>query len=99
MILWRKWTLVGGLWGLVSLAAYIAVKSGSSLMGIPSLAIMVLALPTAIILATLLTILAPVFVPLASFMGAAFLLVPVALRAALGGLTGYLVGLYRRGKR
>jgi hypothetical protein len=95
MSLWRRWTLVGALWGLVSLLAFIAVKSSGSLIGIPKLIILVLALPTAIILATLLTFLAPIFVPLASLMGAAFLLIPVAIRAVFGGLTGYLVSLYR----
>jgi hypothetical protein len=99
MILWRRWTLVGALWGLVSLAAYMAVKNGSYAQGIPSIVILLLALPTAVIMATLLTLLAPVFVPLASLMGAAFLLVPVAVRAALGGLTGYLLSVYREGKK
>lgn len=95
MSLWRRWTLFGALWGIVSLAAFLAAESSGSLMGIPKLVILVLALPTAIILGTLLTLLAPIFVPLASFMGAAFLLVPVALRAAIGGFTGYLVSIYR----
>ena len=95
MSLWRRWTLVGALWGLISLLAFIAVKSSGSALGIPKLVVLVLALPTAIILVTLFTFLAPIFVPLASFMGATFLLIPVAIRAALGGLTGYLVSIYR----
>lgn len=94
MSLWGRWTLVGAIWGLVSLLAFIAVSGSGTASGIPKLIILALALPTAIILATLFTFLAPVFAPLASFMGAAVLLIPVAVRAALGGLTGYLVGLY-----
>lgn len=98
MSLWRRWTLIGGLWGMVSLAAFLMAKGGYIPAGFPGFVVFFLALPTAVILAALLTLLAPIFVPLAFLFGGFFLLIPVGIRAVLSSIAGYLIGRYRRKK-
>lgn len=99
MNLWRKWTLIGALWGIISLLAFLIAKSSGTVLGIPNIIILVIALPTAIILVTFYTFLAPIFAPIASLLGAFVLLIPVVVRAAFGGITGYLVMRYKKWKR
>ncbi len=98
MNLWRRWTLIGALWGIISIIAFLIAKSSGTVLGIPPVIILVLAFPTALILITFYTFIAPIFAPIASFLGAFVLLIPIAVRAALGGITGYLVTRYKKRK-
>lgn len=93
---WKKWTLIGTLWGIISLLAFLIAGSSGTVLGIPPIIILILALPTAIVILTFYTFLAPIFAPIASSLGAFVLLIPVGVRALLGGITGYLVSRYRR---
>jgi hypothetical protein len=99
MNLWQRWTLIGTLWGLVSLLAFLIAKSSGTVLGIPHIIILVIALPTAIVLVTFYTFFAPLFAPLVSLLGAFVLLIPIVVRAVLGGVTGYLFTRYRRAKK
>lgn len=99
MSLWRRWTLIGFLWGVVSLLAFLVAKSSGTVLGIPHIIILILALPTAIILVTFYTFFAPLFAPIVSLLGVFVLFVPVVVRAVLGGITGYFLARFRRGKK
>lgn len=99
MNLWQRWTLIGALWGIVSLLAFLIAGSSGTVLGIPRIIILILALPTAIVLLTFYTFLAPIFAPIASLLGAFVLLIPVAVRAVLSGVAGYLVTRYRRWRK
>lgn len=74
MNIWQRWTLIGALWGVISLIAFLVVRSSSTALGMPHIIILVLALPTAMVLLTFYTFLAPIFVPIASLLGAFVLL-------------------------
>lgn len=99
MNLWQRWTLIGALWGIISLLAFLIAGSNDTVLGIPRIIILTLALPTAIALLTFYTFLAPIFAPIASLLGVFVLFIPVAVRAVLSGVAGYLVTRYRRWKR